>query len=119
MAEISNISSVQKPLLYKATDYPIRSYEAQKNLLNSSQDIRKVNLSRLQHAELSHTTGIIPRAITRYDQMVERIANRRLETIENAALRKTFRSDLRAYRTIQLSNSLSIGRNNNLVNLLA
>lgn len=119
MAEISNISSVQKPLPYKATDYPIRSYETQKNLLNTSQDIRKVNLSRLQHVELSHTTGMIPRAITRYDQMIERIANRRLETIENAALRKTFRSDLRAYRTIQYSNALSIGRNNNLVNLLA
>jgi hypothetical protein len=116
---MAQINGLQQMAPYKSTDYSIRSYDAQKSRLNTSQNIRRVNLAGLQNVELSNKTGIIPRAITRYDQMVERIANRRLETIENATLRKTFRSDLRAYRTIQYNNALSIGRNNNLVNLLA
>jgi hypothetical protein len=111
--------SVGNTLPYRATSYPIRSYNTLKNSLNTIQTTRRVNLSRMQSAELANTTGVIPRLTTRYDQMIERMANRRLETIENSQLRKVSRADLKAYHTIQMANFFQVKENRNLVDLLA
>lgn len=113
------INKIQINTPYIATNYPIRNRDIQQYNLKLAQADRQTNLNTSHQIRLAGTTGIIPRAAVRYDNFVENVANRRLNTIENANLRKTFRSDLKAYRTVQLSNALSMRKNNNLINLLA
>ena len=87
---------------YRAEYNPKSSYYARNNL-NAAQRVRKVNLGRLQQVEKNNTTGIIRRAVLRRDQGIEKLANKRLEIMENVKFKQMKIADARTRRVVDIA----------------